>query len=59
MKVCFDGLYTKTSRNFSEIKIFRKITIECNKLIVNTNTYYICRLSLYLTEKVVVSHGNL
>ena len=39
MKVCFDGLYTETSRNFSEIKIFRKITCDCNRLIINTNTY--------------------
>ncbi len=30
---------TGYSRNFSEIKIFRKITCDCNRLIINTNTY--------------------
>lgn len=44
-------IVVQTSRNFSEIKIFRKFTSDCNRLIVSTNTYYICRLSLYLTEK--------
>lgn len=47
--VCFEGLCAETSRNFSEIKIFRKLTSDCNRLIVSTNTYYI--FGLYLTEK--------
>ena len=39
MKVCFEGLHTETLRNFSEIKIFRKLASDCNRLIVSTNTY--------------------